>query len=100
MTDFSWLSTKTEKVCRHCGEDLVLVDPTDVLAARPIEVELLCPSCSKPTTALLTMEQMFRSIYPQLLQVEPELDASNDNGSWSQFPPRGSEFPPPSELLH
>ncbi len=100
MTDFSWLSTKTQKNCSHCGEELVLIDPTDVLASRPVEVDLICPSCSCQTKANLTVEQLFRSIYPQLLSVTSEVEASNDNALFARSQ-RPSEFPPPSGgLLH
>ena len=100
MTDFSWLSTKTQKLCSHCGEELVLIDPTDVLATRPIEVDLVCPTCSCQTKAVLTVEQLFRSIYPQLLSLSPEAEASNDNALFSSKVSRPSDLPPPGDMLH
>ncbi len=100
MTDFSWLSTKTQKHCRKCGEELMLIEPTDVLATRPVEVDLICPVCSCQTTAMLTVEQLFRSIYPQLLSVTPEEEASNDNAVFTASGRRPSESPPPNGMLH
>lgn len=101
MTDSSWLKTKTEKTCSHCGQELVLIDPTDVLAARPIEVSLICPICGGESQALLTVEQLFRSIYPRLLPLNSDLEASNDNAFFANALVRTpSELPPPGGPLH
>lgn len=109
MKDFSWLSTRTEKFCNHCGEELCLLEPTDVLAARPIEVELICPICSGHSKAELTVEQLFRSIFPHLIDVAPEQRPSNDNDwtrseeAWANtglMPQLNHSDPPPNGMLH
>jgi hypothetical protein len=107
MDKKSWLSTKTEKCCHQCGKELMLVEPTDVLAARPIEVDLICPVCNAHCRAELTMEQIFQSIYPHLIDVSTDLRAENDNGflsmegSWnSVHVPLTHSEPPPSGILH
>lgn len=109
MTDTSCLSTRTEKFCKHCGEELCLVEPTDVLASRPIEVDLICPTCHGHCRAELTVEQLFRSIFPHLIDVSPPQHASNDNDwarseeAWSntgRMPHLRHSEPPPSGMLH
>ena len=109
MREERWLSTRTEKYCEHCGEELCLVEPTDVLAQRPIEVELICPTCGGHCLAELTVDQLFRSIFPHLVNIAPAQEPVNDNGwrqadqTWSQtgrMPQLRNSEPPPGTWLH
>jgi predicted RNA-binding Zn-ribbon protein involved in translation (DUF1610 family) len=64
MKNNNCLSTRTEKCCPQCGEEFILAEPTDVLATRPVQVDLVCPDCHFPGRALLTADQSFRSVFP------------------------------------
>lgn len=81
MNARSCLNTRTEKCCPQCGQEFVLADPTDVLAVRPIEVDLVCPDCHFPGRATLTHTNQFRSVYPSPDATSPA-DVANDNEGW------------------
>ena len=81
MKNNNCLSTRTEKCCPQCGEEFILADPTDVLAARPVHVDLICPDCHFPGRATLTEHNHFHSVFPSPAAVSP-LDIANDNDAW------------------
>jgi predicted RNA-binding Zn-ribbon protein involved in translation (DUF1610 family) len=64
MKNNNCLSTRTETCCPQCGEEFILAEATDVLAKRPVQVDLVCPDCHFPGRATLTAQQVFRSVFP------------------------------------
>jgi ribosomal protein S27AE len=64
MKNRNCLSTRTDRYCPQCGEEFLLAEPTDVLASRPIQVDLTCPRCHFPGRATLTSGNRFQSVHP------------------------------------
>lgn len=74
------LSTRTGRCCPKCGEEFILVEPTDVLAQRPVQVDVVCPDCHFPGRASLTDEQGLRTVHPSPPATEKELDFGEEPG--------------------
>ncbi len=92
------LSTHTGRHCEYCGREFVLAEPANVLAQHPVSIELACPSLHCPGAAVLTGEEIFESILPQLQDLAHNLEAQNDNAWFVTIaPPKDTKRPP---LLH
>jgi hypothetical protein len=101
------LSTRTGRCCPQCGEEFILAEPTDVLAQRPVQVNVVCPDCHFPGQALLTDEQGLRTVHPCPPPKNDEFDepwgAESSGDPFSQMQlRRGEDFDEglPLELLN
>lgn len=46
-------STRTGVACPGCGAECRFAESTDVLAARPVRVEIHCPACARRGSTIL-----------------------------------------------
>lgn len=60
MSPELFLSTRLEIPCPRCQSNWKLVEPTDILAARPVEVEVACPACGNQGTIILHSSESSR----------------------------------------
>lgn len=95
------LSTRTEMCCPQCGQEFVLAEPTDVLASRPFQVDLVCPDCHFPGRALLSETSHFQPVHPSPEAASP-VGVAREKDAWltaSAFDPQPIFRRPPDRAL-
>jgi hypothetical protein len=75
------LTGNSEKCCPQCGNTFVLAGPTDVLAIRPVQIDLVCPECHFPGRATLTEGNHLKSVFPSPDASNP-LGVAQDSAGW------------------
>ncbi len=101
MKKKGYLSTRTEMCCPQCGQEFALLEPTDVLASRPAQVDLICPDCHFPGRATLDERNQFQQVHPSPDASSP-LGVAEDADGWlsaSAFDPLPSFRRPPERSL-